>query len=96
MSREYYPNAKSGALFEARQAYVEPPSGYEAQANKLEEVVNDLEQCLKGNATSKRWQELNVELTNKKGTLLMMRRRLAGRTPQMESWEDPLPRQPRR
>jgi len=94
MSKDYYPNAKSGALFEARRAYVEPPSGYEAQANKLEEALNDLEQCLKGNATSKRWQELNVELTNKKGTLLMMRKRLAGRTPQMESWEDPLHGQP--
>jgi len=96
MSKDYYPNAKAGALFEARQAYVEPPSAFEAQANKLEERVNDLEQCLKGDPTSKRWQELNVELTNKKETLLMMRRRLAGRTPQMESWEDPLPRQPRR
>jgi len=91
MGSDYSPNAKTGALFEARQAYVEPPSGYEAQVNKLEEGVNDLEQCLKGNATSKRWQELNVELTNRKGTLLIMRRRLAGRTPQMESWEDPLP-----
>jgi len=63
----------------------------EEQVLRLERVVFDLERCLKGDATSIRWQELNGELTNKKEQLLHMRRRLAGRTPQMESWADPLP-----
>jgi len=68
----------------------ETPSGVKAQAIQLDERVNDLERCLRGDQTSKRWQELNVELTNKKQELLFMKRRLAGRTPQMASWADPL------
>lgn len=72
------------------ESYVPSPTGVAGQVAHLEEGVNDLELCLKGNPASKRWQELNVELTNKERELLHMRRRLAGRTPQMESWADPL------
>lgn len=91
MSREYSPNAKSGELFEAREALPRAPTGYELQVASLKSKITDLELCLKGNPTSKRWQEINVEINKLKGTLLDMRRRLAGRTPQMESWADPLP-----
>lgn len=73
------------------ESYVPSPTGVAGQIAHLEERVNDLELCLKGNPASKRWKELNVELTGKKMTLLHMKRRLAGRTPQMESWNDPLP-----
>lgn len=91
MSRDYYPNAKAGKLFEARQANVPPLEGVAAEAALKEERVKDLEMCLAGNSKSKRWQNLHVELTNKKQELLFIKRRLAGRTPEMESWEDPLP-----
>ena len=64
---------------------------YQIQADSLERTVADLKLCLAGNPASKRWQELNVELTNKETQLLFMKRRLAHRTPQMESWADPLP-----
>ena len=67
------------------------PGARELEALRLEQEVHDLERCLAGDATSTRWIELNVELTNKKETLLHMKRRLLGRTPQMESWADPLP-----
>ena len=64
---------------------------YQIQADSLEKKVADLELCLKGNPISKRWQELNLELTNKKNDLLLMKRRLAGRNSTMESWRYPLP-----
>ena len=71
---------------------IQPGLGSEDEkALRLEQAISDLDRCLKGDATSERWQELNIELTNKKGDLLHMKRRLAGRTPQMESWADPLP-----
>lgn len=73
------------------ESYVPSPTGVAGQVAHLEERINDLELCLKGNPASKRWQELNVELTNKKQEFLFMKRRLAGRTPEMESWADPLP-----
>jgi hypothetical protein len=73
------------------ESYVPPPTGEAKQAADLEKRINDLELCLKGNPISKRWQGLNVELTNKKQELLFMKRRLAGRTPNMKSWADPLP-----
>lgn len=69
---------------------VSPPTGMAKQEFELEHTVSDLEACLRGDATSKRWQELNRELTNKKQELLHVKRRLAGRTPQMASWADPL------
>lgn len=67
------------------------PEHFEQDVLRLEQGVYDLERCLAGDSTSKRWQELNVDLTNEKQKLLHMKRRLAGRTPQMESWADPLP-----
>jgi len=91
MRDDHSPNAKSGKLFEERMAYVPPPTGIANDAVNLEVKISDIERCLKGDATSKRWQELNMELTNKKQELLYMKRHLAGRTPQMESWADPLP-----
>jgi len=65
--------------------------GYVRSADRLEQDIADLELCLAGNSRSKKWQEIKVILTNKKQELLHMKRRLAGRTPQMESWADPLP-----
>ena len=65
--------------------------GYVRSADRLEQDISDLELCLAGNGRSKKWQEINIILTNKKRELLYMKRRLAGRTPQMNSWADPLP-----
>lgn len=73
------------------ESYVPPPTGEAATAVFLQEKIADIELCMKGNPASKRWQKLNIELTNKKGELLYIKRRLAGRTPQMKSWADPLP-----
>jgi len=67
------------------------PSTQEKLATHLEEEISDLQKCLAGDSTSKRWKDLNIELTNKKAELLYMKRRLAGRTPLMASWADPLP-----
>ena len=91
MRDDYSPNAKSGKLFEERQALIPPPRAYAAEAITVEKKINDLELCLKGNPISKRWQEINVEMNRLKDTLLTMKRKLAGRTPQMKSWADPLP-----
>jgi hypothetical protein len=91
MSEEGYPSGAQIPWWEKPGHYEPPPTGAKKEAIDLEERVNDLELCLKGNPTSKRWQELNAELTNKKGELLNKKRYLAGRTPQMESWADPLP-----
>jgi len=76
----------------AERELIQPgPGGEEKGIIRLEEKVYDLERCLAGDRTSTRWQELNVELTNNKQELLHKKRRFAGRTPQMKSWEDPLP-----
>jgi hypothetical protein len=91
MSEDHYPSGVPIPWWRKPGAYTPPPTGAKAEAVHLEAKVNDLELCLKGNPQSKRWQELNVELTNKKQELLFMKRRLAGRTPQMKSWAGPLP-----
>jgi len=91
MDKESYPSGAPIPWWEKPGHYEPPPTGARAQALYLEQRISDLERCLTGDATSKRWQELNVELTNKKSELLHMKRRLAGRTPQMKSWADPLP-----
>lgn len=71
---------------------IKPTPGYaEQDATRLEQEVHDMERCLAGDPTSTRWKALNVELTNKKAQLLHKKRRLAGRTPEMDSWADPLP-----
>lgn len=67
------------------------PTSEKRVALKLEQEIHDLDRCLAGDATSKKWQELKVDLDTKKGELLHTRRRLAGRTPDMKSWTDPLP-----
>ena len=41
----------------------------ERRTASLKEDILDLEQCLAGNSQSKRWQNINMELTNKKGEL---------------------------
>ena len=78
-------------LRKIRESIQPEPSGYERAAINLEKRISDLQKCLAGDSTSERWKELNIELTNKKQELLSMKRRLAGRTPQMASWADPLP-----
>ena len=75
----------------AIRAEIKPgPRSGEESAIRLEQEVHDMERCLAGDPTSNLWQKLNVQLTSKKQTLLHTKRRLAGRTPQMDSWEDPL------
>jgi len=91
MRGDHSPNAKVGYLFETRQAIVDPPKGMEEKIIRLEKGVLDLQECLAGNSKSERWQKIKIELTNLEGTLLITKRRAAGRTPQMESWADPLP-----
>ena len=78
-------------LKKAREAIPQGPSPQERAATYLEEEISDLQKCLAGDSTSERWKSLNIELTNKKSELLHMKRRLAGRTPLMASWADPLP-----
>lgn len=71
---------------------IQPKPGIREQdVLRSDQKFHDLERCLAGDPTSKRWQEINVELTNEKQRLLNMKRRLAGKTPQMDSWGDPLP-----
>jgi len=74
-----------------REKILPGPSTEERKRNALQEKISDLEKCLKGDSTSKRWQDIHVELTNDKQALLYLKRRLAGRTPLMDSWADPLP-----
>jgi len=75
-----------------REQIQQKPGSEELAIIRLERGAQDLERCLTGDATSIRWQQLKVELTNKKQELLHMKRRFAGRTPSMESWADPLPK----
>jgi len=74
-----------------REAIIPGPSTRQQEATRKEEEIADLKLCLAGNPASKRWQSLKMELTNKEQTLLHLKRYLAGRTPEMESWADPLP-----
>ena len=67
------------------------PGTQEAAAARKQAEIDDLKLCLTGNPASERWQLLKMELANKDQELLCMKRRLAGRTPMMESWADPLP-----
>ena len=78
-------------LRKIRETLPQGPSPRERDATYLEEQISDLQRCLAGDSTSKRWESLNIELTNKKQELLYMKRILAGRTPLMASWADPLP-----
>jgi len=66
-------------------------TGVAAIAIRLEHKIADWERALAGDRSSEKHQELTVELNNLKEQLLHMKRRLVGRTPQMESWADPLP-----
>ena len=66
-------------------------STVERQAASLAEDILDIKQTLQGGILTKHRQALELELTIKEGELLNIRRRLAGRTPQMASWADPLP-----
>jgi hypothetical protein len=71
---------------------IQPIPGYEErETGRLEAEVADWKLCLAGNPASEKWKLLRVELTNKESALLNKKRRFAGRTPQMESWADPLP-----
>jgi len=44
-------------------------SWFDRKVDQLNEEIIDLQQCVAGNSTSKRWQEINKELTNKKSEL---------------------------
>ena len=78
-------------LKKVRETIPQGPSTQEKLATYLEEEISDLQKCLAGDSTSQRWKSLNIELTNKRSELLYMKRKLAGRTPLMASWADPLP-----
>jgi uncharacterized coiled-coil protein SlyX len=52
------------------------PSSRDKEIALLEEKIQDLEMCLAGNPASKRWQELNVILTNTKHTLQTIQNRI--------------------
>jgi len=56
----------------------------------LENEIADWERALAGDRRSAKHQELTIQLQNMKDKLLHMKRRMAGRTPQMKSWADPL------
>ena len=84
-------NEQFAGIRAIRETILPGPRQKEAEAARKEEVIADLKLCLDGNPASKRWQLLKVELTNKEAELLNLKRYLAGRTPQMESWADPLP-----
>jgi len=74
-----------------REALPREPHIAEIQADQKQAAIDDLKKCLSGDSSSKRWQFLKMELTNKEFELLMIKRRFTGRTPDMESWADPLP-----
>jgi hypothetical protein len=91
LGKEKFMESKWTGLREIRENIQPGLSSGEESALRLEQEVHDIERCLAGDPTSNLWQDLSVKLTNKKEQLLHMKRRLAGRTPQMESWEYPLP-----
>jgi hypothetical protein len=91
LRRPYKMEEEFTGLKKIRETIPPGPSPRERDATYLEEEISDLQKCLAGDSTSKRWKDLNIELTNKKSELLYMKRRLAGRTPLMASWADPLP-----
>ena len=66
------------------------PGTQEVAAARKEAEIEDLKLCLTGNPASERWKLLKIELTNKEAELLNIKRRLAGRTPKMQNWNDPL------
>lgn len=66
------------------------PGTQEAAAARKQAEIDDLKLCLTGNPASERWQLLKMELNNKEAELLNIKRRLAGRMPQMASWAEPL------
>lgn len=51
-------------------------SAVQRDIDRLEKKKEDLELCMVGNPISKRWQQINVELTNTKGELRAIRNRM--------------------
>ena len=84
-------NEQFTGLRAIREAIIPGPRAGQEEATRKEEEIDDLKLCLAGNPASKRWKTIKIELTNKEQNLLHLKRRLAGRTPEMESWADPLP-----
>ena len=44
-------------------------SGFEINCERLQDQIDDLEKCLKGDSSSKKWQEINLLRENKRGDL---------------------------
>ena len=66
------------------------PGAVQQDVILLERRIADFERALDGDRSSAKHKHLTVELNNLKVQLLHMKRRLAGRQPSMDSWEDPL------
>ena len=73
-----------------RQKIKPGPGAVERDVILLQNKIADWERCLDGDRRSAKHQEMTVQLNDMKQDLLHMRRRLAGRTPSMKSWADPL------
>lgn len=51
-------------------------SSRQRDIDRLEKKREDLELCMAGNPVSKKWQEINIQLTNVKGELQAIRNRM--------------------
>jgi len=82
--------SKWTGLRKLRESIKPEVTGVAADAIHLEHKIADWERALAGDRSSEKHQQTTIELNGMKQDLLFMRRRLAGRTPQMQSWNDPL------
>jgi hypothetical protein len=73
-----------------QEAVQKGPTVEERAAILLENDITDFAAALTGERRSRHWQEWNTELERKRIQLRDMKRRLAGRQPSMDSWNDPL------
>jgi hypothetical protein len=56
--------------------------GFDQRIRKTEEKITDLESCLAGNPSSRRWQEINTELERTRLTLKALNDKAANNEPQ--------------
>jgi hypothetical protein len=63
-------------------SYIPPQSGRNAQIERLQQEIDDLEKCLAGNQDSENWRGLNTKLHRMKGQLESKIRSLTTHGPQ--------------
>ena len=90
LGKEKFMEPKWCGLRAERQKIKPEPGAVEQQVIFLQNKITDWDRCLAGDGGSEKHQQMTIELNGMKQDLLHMRRRLAGRTPSMKSWEDPL------